>query len=143
MTITIRPASASDLDMTLNLLSEAGLPTEDVSAEQLSLVAENAGQMQGVIGLESFGEIGLLRSLVVSKQARGEGIGPILVSALESNCVGNGVGELWLLTIDADAFFRKLGYSIRMRPEAPEAIQATKEFSDLCPGDAVLMSKQL
>lgn len=129
--------------MTLNLLSEAGLPTEDVSAEQLSLVAENAGQMQGVIGLESLGEIGLLRSLVVSKQARGDGIGPMLVSALESNCVGNGVAELWLLTIDADAFFEKLGYSIRLRDEAPDAIQATNEFSGLCPGDAFLMSKLL
>jgi len=55
----------------------------------------------------------------------------------------DGVDELWLLTIDADAFFVSLGYETRERSEAPEAIRNTEEFSGLCPEDAVLMSKQL
>ena len=32
---------------------------------------------------------------------------------------------------------------IRERDEAPEAIRATAEFSDLCPASAVLMSRSL
>jgi amino-acid N-acetyltransferase len=99
--------------------------------------------MQGVIGLESFENLGLLRSLVVSRAARGSGIGAALVAALEAVCRELGVRELWLLTIDADAFFAKLGYVTRSRDAAPEAIRNTAEFSGLCPGDAVLMSKEL
>lgn len=143
MTITIRPASASDFKATLGLLRAAQLPTADISAEHLSFAAEKNGQILGVIGLESFSNIALLRSLVVSESARGDGIGPMLVSALESSCIGNGVTELWLLTIDAHAFFEKLGYSIIGREKAPTVIRTTQEFSSLCPGDAVLMNKAL
>jgi N-acetylglutamate synthase-like GNAT family acetyltransferase len=106
-------------------------------------VAEKNDVFQGVIGLESFGQIALLRSLVVSSDARGAGIGPALVTALEVACLANGVEELWLLTIDTDRFFEMLAYVTRDRADAPDVIQSTEEFRGLCPGDAVLMSKKL
>ena len=53
------------------------------------------------------------------------------------------MGEIWLLTIDADGFFESLGYGRRERDEAPEAIVGTAEFADLCPASAVLMSRPL
>jgi len=143
MTLTIRPATRLDLAATVELLDKAGLPVSDLSADRLALVAEKSDLFQGVIGLESFGDTALLRSLVVSADARGTGIGPALVTALEVTCTADGVTELWLLTIDADGFFAKLGYETRDRSEAPEAVQSTEEFQGLCPGDAVLMSKKL
>lgn len=143
MTLTIRPSVAADLDAALGFLESAGLPVADLTAERLALVAENDGAVCGVIGLEAFGEIALLRSLFVGDAARRSGIGPALVTALEVSCIADGVRELWLLTIDADGFFSKLGYTARQRTAAPEAIQSTEEFSGLCPGDAVLMSKVL
>lgn len=143
MTLTIRPATDKDLDAAIGLLSSAGLPIADLSQQKLALVAEKNNIYQGVIGLESFGRFALLRSLVVSPEARGAGVGPALVTALETNCFADGIGELWLLTIDADAFFANLGYVIRDRADAPAAIRKTAEFSALCPGDAVLMSKNL
>ena len=143
MTLMIRPASPDDLDDAVTLLKDAGLPVADLSVERLALVAEKNNVFQGVIGLESFGAVALLRSLAVSVDARGAGIGPGLVTALEVACRADGVCEIWLLTIDADAFFTKLGYETRGRADAPQAIQNTKEFSGLCPGDAVLMSKTL
>ena len=51
--------------------------------------------------------------------------------------------ELWLLTIDADAWFARLGYTTQARAFAPPEIQQTEEFASLCPGDAVLMMKKL
>ena len=84
-----------------------------------------------------------MRSLVVSRAARGSGVGAALVAALEAACWDRGIQELWLLTIDADSFFEKLGYAVRSRVVAPDAIRDTEEFSTLCPGDAVLMSKAL
>jgi len=143
MTLAIRPASAADLATTIELIEKAGLPVADLSVEKLAFVAEKNDLFQGVIGQESFGSVALLRSLVVSTDARGAGIGPALVTALEIACLADGVHELWLLTIDADRFFAKLGYVIRDRTDAPETIRNTEEFSGLCPGDAVLMSKRL
>lgn len=143
MTLRIRPARPADLESAKNLLQEAGLPTADLKAEHLALVADQDGDFLGVVGLESFGEVALLRSLVINTKARGTGIGPALVTALETSCGCDGVREMWLLTIDADPFFRKLGYEVREREDAPPSIQGTEEFSVLCPGDAVLMSKPL
>jgi len=143
MTLTIRPAMPADLDVAIELLQSASLPVGDLSVDKLALVAEKDEKLQGVIGLESHSDCALLRSLVVSIDARGAGIGPALVTALESICQVNGVSELWLLTIDADVFFAKMGYLARDRADAPDAIRSTNEFSGLCPGDAVLMSKKL
>ena len=139
----IRPATAQDLPAALELLGEAALPIADLCAERIALVAYRQEEVQGVIGLESFKDIGLLRSLVVSRAARGSGVGAALVAALEAACWDRGIQELWLLTIDADSFFEKLGYVVRSRDVAPDAIRDTEEFSTLCPGDAVLMSKAL
>ena len=139
----IRAATAQDLPAALELLRDAELPVADLSAERLALVAYRQQEVQGVIGLESFENFGLLRSLVVSRAARGSGVGAALVTALEAACQERGVRELWLLTIDADPFFGKLGYAVRSRDAAPDAISGTEEFSSLCPADAVLMSKEL
>ena len=143
MTLTIRPAAAADLDAAVKLLEAAGLPVTDLSADRLALVAEKKAIFQGVIGVEVFNDVGLLRSLVVSPNTRGAGIGPALVTALEVASRADGVEEFWLLTIDAGPFFAKLGYKVRNRSDAPDAIRATEEFSSLCPGDATLMSKRL
>ncbi len=125
----------------MRLLSDAGLPLDDLAVDHLAFVAEEDGELHGLIGLERFGEVGLLRSLVVASHSRGRGLGRKLVSALEAHARDCGVAELWLLTIDADAFFERLGYGVRRRDAAPDAIRATAEFSVLCPADAVLMSK--
>lgn len=139
----IRTATAADLPAALELLRDAALPVADLCAERLALVAYQEQEIRGVIGLESFENLGLLRSLVVSREARGNRLGAALVSALEAMCRQRGVQGLWLLTIDADAFFEKRGYVVRSREAAPDAIRGTEEFSVLCPGDAVLMSKEL
>jgi len=67
------------------------------------------------------------------------------LSANEHDCQHppgeRGIAELWLLTIDADAFFATSGFSVRGRDDAPSAVRASQEFSSLCPDNAVLMSK--
>lgn len=141
----IRPANGSDLDRAKVWLCAAGLPVEDLTADHLAqfLVAMENDNAVGMIGLEQFGVAGLLRSLVVDKGSRGAGVGRQLVAALESAALENGAKELWLLTIDADLFFTRLGYAVADRADAPTVIRETAEFSSLCPGDAVLMYKKL
>lgn len=143
MSVTIRPAHRGDLDATRTALGDAGLPIEDLSTAHLAFVAEADDRFLGAIGLEPFGAIGLLRSLVVLAEARATGVGRLLVDALEALAREQGVETLWLLTIDADRYFERLGYRVMDRSAAPAAIRTTAEFSGLCPGDAVLMSKVL
>ena len=143
--ISIRPAHAGDFATAVAWLSGAGLPTADLRVEQMPsfLVASRGDEVLGIVGLERFAAVGLLRSLVVAATARGAGIGARLVAALEAAARTAGVDELWLLTIDADGFFLRHGFSVQARDQAPASIQATAEFSSLCPGDAVLMRKPL
>jgi amino-acid N-acetyltransferase len=143
--VLIRPGSAADFDIALALLARANLPVADLRAVWLDrfLVATVEQSIAGLIGLECYDSIGLLRSLVVDPEFRGAGLGRVLVKNLESYAIGQGVREMWLLTIDADAWFQGLGYEARPRDQAPAAIAQTAEFVSLCPGDAVLMQKTL
>lgn len=141
----IRPAHPPDLPLAKGWLTQARLPVADLTPEHMNdfLIATLEGRPVGMIGLEHYGRDGLLRSLFVESDARGHGIARQLVLALERRAEATRVAEVWLLTIDADRFFTKLGYSVVERPAAPESIRSTVEFSKLCPGDAVLMSKRL
>lgn len=83
----------------------------------------------------------LLRSLVVCREMRGQGLGVQLTSAAEALASRSGVGAIYLLTTTADESFRARGYRILARSEAPAAIQSTTQFSALCPSTATLMVK--
>lgn len=141
----IRPALPDDLAILQRWLAAAGLPIADLTDAHMQdfLIAESAGQPAGMIGLEPYSDCGLLRSLIVAESNRGSGLGAQLVAALEELAAARDLQELWLLTIDADPFFARLGYAVMQRVDAPGAIQESAEFSSLCPGDAVLMRKRL
>jgi amino-acid N-acetyltransferase len=142
---TLRQARAADWEPVRALLQDSDLPVDDLGAEQLDgfLVAEDGPELVGLIGLDVLGTLGLLRSLVVARNARRLGLGGKLVGALESAAETAGITELWLLTIDAERFFQRLGFEIVERDLAPESIRQTEEFSELCPATAFLMRKNL
>ncbi len=148
-TIIVRDARQNDWQDVRTLLDEAGLPVADLGPEHLVdfLVAERSGTSQsetlGIIGLQRFNQVGLLRSLVVSEADRKSGLGRRLVSAVEANACCAGVNDLWLLTIDAERYFEGLGYKMMSRESAPDSIRNTEEFSGLCPDGAYLMRKVL
>ena len=121
------------------------MPTSDLQLLSLRdfLVVEEGNVMAGCVGAEVFDDIALLRSLVVSRSFRGKGLAKELVSALEARLSRYGVSEIWLLTTDADGYFRQHGYLPVTRDRVPARVQETKEFSILCPDSAVVMRKQL
>lgn len=139
----IRHPRESDFAPVRQLLIDAGLPVDDFVPEHLAFVARDNEQPVAAIGCEKLGDVWLMRSLVVAEGQRSRGLGAKLVAALEADAREQGVGDIWLLTIDADGFFESQGYRRRTRDEAPEVIRGTAEFSDLCPGSAVLMSQSL
>ncbi len=142
---TLRQALPDDWGAVRELLQASGLPIEDLGPERLDgfLIAEHDEVVVGLIGLEVFGNVGLLRSLVVEKNARSAGLGGKLVGALEAAAEVAGISELWLLTIDAEKFFQRHNYEIVKREAAPLEVQGSGEFSSLCPDTAYLMRKAL
>ena len=147
MSAEIGATLPGDREAVIALLQQAGLPTDDVSSDLVStfLSARDSleGSIVGLVGVQPFGNFGLLRSLVVLPDLRGAGLGRQLLLAAEQSARNAGVYELWRLTIDADSFFASHGYNAHRREDAPGAIQATREFSELCPGGAILMKKRL
>ncbi|WP_339524553.1 arsenic resistance N-acetyltransferase ArsN2 [Pseudomonas sp. EA_35y_Pfl2_R111] len=127
------------------LLAAAGLPTADLAAEHFVhfIAAGPAHAPEALIGLQPYGDVALLRSLVVSPTTRGKGYGGALVAEIEAYAQQLGVRELYLLTNTAEAFFGRRGYSSVERADVPEAIRQTAEFSSLCPASAVCMHKRI
>jgi amino-acid N-acetyltransferase len=127
------------------LLSESGLPTADITAQHLAhfFGCGHGPELEGVVGVELYGDVALLRSLAVTPDRRGSGLGSRLVAHAERHAQDQGVNSLCLLTTTAEAFFLRRGYTRIPREEAPAAIKATKEFSGICPVSSAFMVKHL
>lgn len=127
------------------LLEAAGLPIADLSPGLLErfLVARADGVVVGAVGLELFGQYGLLRSLVVHPAQRGFGLGAAMVAQLERLARAAGGEELYLLTTSAAPFFQARGYRPLDRSQVPSPVAPSAEFRGLCPSSAVCLCKRL
>jgi amino-acid N-acetyltransferase len=127
------------------LLASARLPTDDLTEAHCRefFYAGPAEAPTGLVGLEIFGDVALLRSLVVIPAERNTGAGSELVRHAEEHARRRGVRGLYLLTMTAEPFFAKRGYERVPRETAPSAIRATREFAGLCPSGSAFMSKHL
>jgi len=127
------------------LLADSQLPASDLSPGHLEhfFGCGDARSPEGVVGLEIYGAVALLRSLAVAASHRGRGCGQALVAEAERHARSQGVSEIYLLTTTAERFFARLGYRPIDRADAPEAIRRTQEFSNLCPSSSAFMVKEL
>ena len=138
--------SAPDKQEVLELLIGAELPVEDLTDETMKnfMVARSEdNSIIGVVGIEMFQENGLLRSLAVQPAYQGKGLGRQLTREIESFARSNGIKTLYLLTMTAADFFSKFAYQVIQRDRAPQSIQNTAEFNNLCPVSAVCLYKTL
>ena len=135
----------SSLDELFPLLTDCDLPVSDIDAASPPQFfgIRDAGSLVAVIGLEQFQSVGLLRSLAVTPSHRGRGLARALVDHVESFAASHGIESLFLLTPTAETFFLKLGYRSASRQEAPRSIQATSQFSGLCPSSSAFLCKGL
>jgi len=92
---------------------------------------------------KSFLAEGLLRSLAVSNEYRGQKLGSTLTQAIEACAHVHGVERLYLLTTIADQFFRRHGYKVVSRDSAPASVCETTEGKSVCPASAVFITKAL
>lgn len=127
------------------LLASVELPTADITPNHMehffgAWVAAGSS-LDGVVGMEPFGSVALLRSFAVVTSKRCSGLGSELLLQLEQYAKEKGIRSMYLLTTTAKSYFEKHGYCVIAREVAPEAIRNTTEFTSVCPTSAVLMVK--
>lgn len=142
-TLLLRPIVHQDVGFTrfLALLEQGGQPTHDLNEPGQSFFMLDGGTAFG--GFAVYGEHVLLRSIVVTPEHRGAGLGALVVAGLLDHAAQGGARCAWLLTFSAASFFRRLGFEDVPRAEAPPSIAATRQFAIICPVEIAFQRKVL
>ena len=138
MTATLDPAKAEDYSTVEALIQKAGLPVDGLRDQFPNgyVLARQDGRIVGVAGLEAYGFVGLLRSLVVVEDARHRGLGRELVQDRLTAARKSRMAAVYLLTTSAAPFFRALGFVDSERSSLPRALSISPEVSRGCPASA-------
>ena len=144
--ITITDASSDDLPDILDLLSQVHLPDDGV-AQNLNgflLARDESSKLIATIGLEQYGDTGLLRSAAVTPEYQGCGIGSQLTEKLLERATNNGVERVVLLTSTASEFFaRRFGFCETSRTVFDRQLAGSSEWNLPRCSSAVCMSRDL
>lgn len=142
--MVLRGAGPGDLPGVLALLAAAELPAAGVAdALDTFRVAEAGGRIVGVAGLEVHGDDGVVRSVAVDPDVRGQGLGARLVEAVLDLARTRRLRHLYLLTTTAEGWFPRHGFRVVERASASDAVRASVEFAEACPSSAVAMRLSL
>jgi HAD superfamily hydrolase (TIGR01457 family) len=101
-----------------------------------------AGVLVATACLEAVDGAGILRSVAVREDVRGNGIGTLAVAAAVREARRRDIATLALFTEGAASFFAGLGFERVERSELPEAVRAGRHAAEECP-TAVPMSLTL
>jgi amino-acid N-acetyltransferase len=143
-TIIVRRARPEDRPRVDELLASEQLPLAGVGDHFANyLVAVTAQGLVGVIGLERYGDVGLLRSAVVAAGSRARGVGALLAMRVLQDAGSHGVRRVYLLTTTAAEWFERLGFRRIARDEMPAALAASEELRGACPDTAIGMVRDL
>jgi amino-acid N-acetyltransferase len=144
MTPEITPAASADLSAIFELLDANKLPRAGLERHVGStLVAREPGRVVGAAALELYGRAALLRSVVVSTDWRGRGLGHALTTAALDLARRRGARTVYLLTETAATFFPKLGFQAIDRAAVEPAVLVSEQFTTACPTTALVMVRHL
>lgn len=133
-----------DFEKIKKLLKDNNLPYEDIHSSGVEFItSESKGKLVGCIGIEKYGEDGLLRSLAVEEEYKNRGLGKRLLNKLINKGKNEGIKKLHLLTTTADKYFTRNGFRTIERLNAPVTIAKSKEFSKICPSNSIYMVKEI
>jgi len=139
----IENLSPEQMPEAMSLLQQNNLPVEDLTeATQLFGTYED-GRLIGIAGIELYGENALIRSVCVDEPYRSQGMAEILTEHIEQYAKSKGACNLFLLTTTAENYFKRKGFVKINRNEVPQNVQASTEFSSICPTSAAVLKKDL
>jgi len=136
----VRCATEADWPHVEKMLVDANMPLDGARAAMPDfLVAAHSDEIVGAAALEQYASAALLRSVVVRSDMRGTGVGHLLVAQLLATTPLLGVKQVALLTKSKVDFFRRFGFYVVSRTEAPAAVQESVEFRMIFPDTVVAM----
>ena len=139
----IRPATAADFPAIHALLTAASLPVAGVDAASGEyVVADLAGKVVGVLGIEKSGDAALLRSFAVQADFRKRGIGEALVRHVLGQLKFEGISSLYILTNTAEAFAARFGFVKVSREELPAPLLNGSTLGTACPASSTCMKRE-
>jgi amino-acid N-acetyltransferase len=142
--VTYSFADPTDKNQIRRLLSECGLPTVYIHRHLKSFIVAKAGKkIIGVIGVEVYGQVGLLRSLCVDQPYRGQGIARTLNAKILAYAQMRKIDRFYLFTWDAEKFVSKLGFQKIDKKRIPNSIRSTWQFRRLSPYPVICMMKKI
>ena len=137
-------ATGADWPAVRDLLVRVDLPLDGAEeAFKNGLVAVQDDRLIGCAAIETFDGAALLRSVAVTPQRQGSGIGASLVHAAEALARQAGADEMILLTETAEPWFEALGYERIARATVAADVAASVEFATACSESAVAMRRSL
>jgi len=141
--LIIRAAKEADLDDVLSLLIDADLNIEGVHEHIGNFVVATLGdEVIGCGGAEAFQFVALIRSVTVDPEHRSQGIGRRIVREMLDRLASRGLREFYVVTEDAEPWFRKRGFKPCDRDEVHPQILESTEFAHT-PEEAVVMRLQM
>jgi len=140
----IRAARVADLASILQLVSESGLPTAGIQDHLVNFFvaltpAESEGRVVGVVGLEHYGDVALLRSIAVEPGTRSRGVGACLMRAALDRSRQLGCETVYALTETAEEYLARFGFLVVPRESLPAALGASEELRGACPTSATCL----
>ncbi|WP_328774713.1 arsenic resistance N-acetyltransferase ArsN2 [Deinococcus aquaedulcis] len=135
-----RVATTADLPQLHTFLHRLGLPVAGLDEHLAhSVVVDGEGGPHALAALEVHGSVGLLRSVAVAPERRGQGLAQHLVQGVIERASALGLTDLYLLTTTAAAYFPRFGFQPVPRDVAPAMLHASREVQGVCPASATLM----
>ncbi|RLT23807.1 MAG: GNAT family N-acetyltransferase [Chloroflexi bacterium] len=127
----IRDATSHDYPQMQSLLAEHHMvPAYFEAASRWWVAVGDGGTICGMIGVEYGAQAWLLRSALVTPQARGHGLGVALTSAVIAAARQNQQMAVYCFSTDAGDFWTKMDFTevavtelLQMLPDAPQVAQ--------------------
>ena len=145
MKVEIERARVEDADDVLRLVEANRLTTDGLLDHLASILVARLERRRivGTAALELYADGALLRSVAVSADVRGCGLGTSLTQSALRMANDLGACDVYLLTFTAERYFQRFGFRSLDRGEVPPSVRESVQFTHACPSNAVVMRKQL
>ncbi len=142
--VLIEPARPDDLPAIVSLLERGRLPRAEIERHLGAVVvARDGAQVVGCAAVELYDTAGLLRSVAVHPDVRGQGLGVRMTEAALALARARGARTIYLLTETAAQFFPRFGFRSIPRDHVAPAVRQSVEFTTACPDTAQAMMAEL
>ncbi|KAA3617783.1 MAG: GNAT family N-acetyltransferase [Calditrichaeota bacterium] len=135
----MQKADKSDIPEIKKLLKDNDLPVADLTNEIDFYIIKENSQVIAAGGLEHAGDYAILRSVVINDIYKGKGLGNDLTRLLIEKAKEENYTALFLLTMTAENYFPRFGFTRIARESAPDSIKNSSEFTTVCPDSAIVM----